>query len=303
MPAQQAIVNQEHERINRLHCLAVRCADAVLHLHYLRSMADGDRHARAVLIELQQLVAVLPELPRSNDPFCGETAVEVAGGTTTSWHTAAFSLARHTWHSAHITSLEDGGQRKSQDEKGWPTTWVSFRNVQQAPTEVEWSIEVWNGIIARLSGYQAPDWDKLAVGLDLEMNRATRRLQDRLGEVQRVAPAGDRAQESPGPRLKKPAEDAFKVFRYQLLTGKNQMELAKDTKLMELLGRPVNQGTISRWLTAVNKWMEAGNVLPNLPEPLGSKPTPMDPERIDLGKRQDNKAKRQRQSRNSDDGD
>jgi hypothetical protein len=69
---------------------------------------------------------------------------------------------------------------------------------------------------------------------------------------------------------------------------------------MELLGRKVSQGTISRWLKQAEEWIGAGNVLPDFSDAHASKPTPMDPERIDLGERQDGRARHQRGRRNSD---
>jgi hypothetical protein len=118
-----------------------------------------------------------------------------------------------------------------------------------------------------------------------------------------VPGSGDRREkEALPPRrpLKEPSKDEFTVYKYSFATGKTQKELADDPALMDLLGRKVDQGTISRWLGKVKKWVEALGLPPDLSEPLGSKPTPMDPGEIDLGKRQDGRAKRQRGRRNSD---
>jgi hypothetical protein len=110
----------------------------------------------------------------------------------------------------------------------------------------------------------------------------------------------DQGQRQSRRTLKEPSKDAIAVYRYWFLTGKTQTELADDPKLMEELGRKVGQGTISRWLKQVKEWNEACNVLPPLPEARDSKPTAMDPERIDLGGRQDGRARRQRGRRNSE---
>lgn len=76
------------------------------------------------------------------------------------------------------------------------------------------------------------------------------------------------------------------------------------TKLAEVLTaqlkRPVKQGTVSRWIKQVKKWLQAGNILPDLSETRLCKPVPIDPERIDLGERQDGRAKRQRDRRTAD---
>jgi hypothetical protein len=110
--------------------------------------------------------------------------------------------------------------------------------------------------------------------------------------------ADDQGQAQLRRRLKEPSKDAFTAYRVWLVTGEKQEELAQ--RLMEPLKRKVGQGTISRWLKQVKEWIEAGNVLPDLSEPLDSKPTPMDPERIELGERQDGRARHQRGRRNSD---
>lgn len=93
----QAALAEEIRRVNRLHQQAVCCANTVLRLNYFRHCVDGDRHARAVLVELQQAVADLPDPPLRNDPFYGEEIVDVAGVRATSTHAALFQVARRTW--------------------------------------------------------------------------------------------------------------------------------------------------------------------------------------------------------------
>jgi hypothetical protein len=98
--------------------------------------------------------------------------------------------------------------------------------------------------------------------------------------------------------IKQPSPDAIAAYRAQLTTGMNQKELAE--MLSKELGRLVYQGTVSRWLNHVKTWIEAGNVLPDITKPLNTRPTAMDPREIDLGPRQDGRAARQRERRNSD---
>jgi hypothetical protein len=100
-------------------------------------------------------------------------------------------------------------------------------------------------------------------------------------------------------KRKEPSKDAIAVYRYWMATGKKQKVLADDPGLMNVLRRKVDQGTISRMLKQVKEWIQAGNVLPGLSEPLNSKPTPMDPERIDLGANKEHRPERQRQRRDS----
>jgi hypothetical protein len=106
---------------------------------------------------------------------------------------------------------------------------------------------------------------------------------------------------------KKPSEKAMVVYRYWfgsnvlLSDRKTQTELAEDPKLMKLLGRTVVQGTISKYLKEVSAWIEAGNVLPGLTASGDTKQIPMDPERIDLGKRVDGRKHKGSRDSNRDD--
>jgi hypothetical protein len=106
--------------------------------------------------------------------------------------------------------------------------------------------------------------------------------------------------------LKEPSKDAFSVYRFWFASScvlsdrKTQRQLAEDPELMNHLGRKVDQGTISRWLNQVRDWIKAGNILPDLSDPLETNPTPMDPERIDLGPHREHRPKHQRKRRTSD---
>jgi hypothetical protein len=98
---------------------------------------------------------------------------------------------------------------------------------------------------------------------------------------------------SAGP-VRKPSKDDFVIHKYQMESGKTQTEMEKDPILMQLLGRTMNQGNISRAIKRVDKWRGAGNDFPDLTQ----KPTPVDPERLDLGKNQEGRTQRQRHRRN-----
>jgi hypothetical protein len=71
----------------------------------------------------------------------------------------------------------------------------------------------------------------------------------------------------------------------------------KQSEVAEVLG--VNQGQVSRWVDQVAKWIESGNVLPDLTG-IKTKPASIDPLVIETGERLDRRTKRQR-SRQSDD--
>jgi hypothetical protein len=102
-------------------------------------------------------------------------------------------------------------------------------------------------------------------------------------------------------KRKEPSADAFAAYRLKLVTGETQTNLAR--LLQEEWKRPVTQGQVSRWLNEVKDWIEAGNVLPDLTATPNTKPTPINPELIDMGERQDGRARHQRGRRNSDDHD
>jgi hypothetical protein len=92
-------------------------------------------------------------------------------------------------------------------------------------------------------------------------------------------------------KLKEPPPDAFKAYRAHKATGMIQTELAQ--LLARELKRPVTQGQVSRWLSGVREWLEGGNVLPPLEEIKSI--SAIDPNKIDMGARQDGRTKRQRE--------
>jgi hypothetical protein len=77
-------------------------------------------------------------------------------------------------------------------------------------------------------------------------------------------------------RLDEPCRDAFTAYRATKVLGQRQEDVAK-----ELV---VNQGTISRWVAQVAKWIKVGNVLPDLDAPR-PKTVTMDPRRLEQGPR------------------
>ena len=158
-----------------MHRLAVRCLDIVLQLSFFRYCADGDQHARARLVELRQAVAELPALPLGDDPFCGDALVAVGGISATSTHAAAFLLARHMWNCAHLTSLEISTVTKTEDQDGNPYDRVTSDVVRRAPTDVEWTPDVWRQICEELSQWPSLEEHGLAAALSLELHWARQR--------------------------------------------------------------------------------------------------------------------------------
>jgi hypothetical protein len=79
-----------------------------------------------------------------------------------------------------------------------------------------------------------------------------------------------------------PKPEAFLAYAKHVDAGWDQATVAR--KLSEELGRPINQGQVSRWVKQVREWREAGN-----PFPEGiytPKTIPTDPSKLDKGPRQ-----------------
>jgi hypothetical protein len=86
----------------------------------------------------------------------------------------------------------------------------------------------------------------------------------------------------PAPPIRQPRPKQVQAF-WLAQAGKAQQQIA------ELLS--TSQGTVSKWIKHVKRWRDAGNKMPEIPrtEPLDSKPTAMDPAKLDLGPRPDHR--------------
>ena len=90
---------------------------------------------------------------------------------------------------------------------------------------------------------------------------------------------------------RRPPTIAFKAWRLrELFKITNQEEIAR--KMTEN-GVLATQGQVSKWLKAVDAFLEAGGVMPSL-KTLDEQPTAMDPRVLDMGARQDGRTPRQR---------
>lgn len=113
------------------------------------------------------------------------------------------------------------------------------------------------------------------------------------------ATAAGAAAPAKGTAIKKgpvePMPYMIQAYRLHTLRGGKQAEVAD--WMSKELGKPVEQAVVSRWLKRVRKWIEAGNVLPDIPT-SNSRPNgraiPMDPGIIDAGQRTDGRTPRQR---------
>jgi hypothetical protein len=174
-PARQ----QQMERMYHLHQLAVRSVNVVLRLQTLIHFADGDRHARDALIQLERVVNELPALPLTDDPFSADEVVEAAGVVATSMHAAAFAITRKTWLTVQLRSLASQTSSDHQDGSGQSYTRVTLRLLARAPTEVPWTADVWKEVRQQLAEDPDLDPERIEARLALERIRAARRLEAR----------------------------------------------------------------------------------------------------------------------------
>jgi hypothetical protein len=77
------------------------------------------------------------------------------------------------------------------------------------------------------------------------------------------------------PKRKAPTQKAIDAYRAVKFAGKKQEDVAPRFG--------VTQGTVSRWIGQVTKWIRDGNILPNLDLPK-PKIAPMDPRKLEQGK-------------------
>ncbi len=93
------------------------------------------------------------------------------------------------------------------------------------------------------------------------------------------------------PSGKEPPNAAWQAYYVrETLRITNQTEIAEK---MTKQGTPATQGQVSRWLKAVDAWLEAGGIKPTLEE-LHEQPKGIDPAKLDMGARQDGRTPRQR---------
>jgi hypothetical protein len=103
------------------------------------------------------------------------------------------------------------------------------------------------------------------------------------------------------PKLKKmrlPSDIAVAAYRVRFVSHRPQQEIA--SVLTIEFRRPVGQNQVSRWIKQVERWVQSGKVLPELPK-LAKPARSIDPSRIDIGTRTDHLAPRHRPSASNPD--
>jgi hypothetical protein len=100
----------------------------------------------------------------------------------------------------------------------------------------------------------------------------------------RKAPEPKARNDAPPPitsraKLKGPRNQAFAAYRLVKIAGQKQLDVARMLK--------VDQGTVSRWVREVTRWIEAGKVLPDSMRVSDSTPkvVTMDPNKLERGRR------------------
>jgi hypothetical protein len=112
-----------------------------------------------------------------------------------------------------------------------------------------------------------------------------------------VAPVNETARRAQR-KMRRPSELAIAAYRLWFATQRPQEEIAK--VLSREHGATIRQNQVSRMLKQVEKYVRAGNVLPDLPKPA-RRAVAIDPAKLDMGAREDQLTQRQRTRRSDDD--
>lgn len=146
-------------------------------------------------------------------------------------------------------------------------------------------------LVPHLQDAGRASWREICNTIADALEANIRRMEERSGGP--PPPDGD----GNPPAIKRPAEKAFQAWRLRDLLGiSDQTELAK--RMIEN-GVPATQRQVSKWLSQVEQYLAAGNVLPPLPTP-DKAPQSIDPDVIVMGARQDGRTPRQRAKRDPD---
>ena len=98
--------------------------------------------------------------------------------------------------------------------------------------------------------------------------------------------------------LTEPSREAFAAYQLYKIVGMNQVPIAE--QLTKEFRRQISQGQVSRWVTEVGAFLEAGGVMPPMAIAINGIAS-VDPKILDMGARQDGQTPRQRFKSTSDD--
>lgn len=92
--------------------------------------------------------------------------------------------------------------------------------------------------------------------------------------------------------IKRPSDRAFRVYVLSTYFDVTQQEISEMMK--RKTGTPITQGTISRYISSVKRWLDDGNKMPALETLNKDRAKSIDPSKLDMGKREDAHAPRQK---------
>jgi hypothetical protein len=165
----------------------------------------------------------------------------------------------------------------------------SLHDPVENTAKMEWTDRLGEAVIA------GEDFRLLTLGVEAEATRrAESATKPQASDDATETPAAETDDAQDRHELKPPSAEALAAYRLFILQGKTQTAIAEELTIE--WGKPVNQGSVSRWIKQSGAWIKAGNVLPGI-ENKSAKPVTMDPAQIELGERQDSLTKRQRDKR------
>ena len=220
---------------------------------------------------LADLVGVLwargPMFPKTAQDKCAQSLVRGEVLKRTGLHQEDFDQyasrgagpdrAFAAWVAANLTAegLAESGELTPEvdgDDDGLPHVAAALAKLHD------------EGLTAKLLAELWQRWPAVAEARGLPRAEQVRSAPPGGGEVRDAVPPTPKPEnERGGKRLKEPSPMAFECYRVHVLAGQSQKATAEMLSCEH--GRTVHQGQVSKWIAQVTRWLEAGNILPDLP--------------------------------------
>lgn len=128
-----------------------------------------------------------------------------------------------------------------------------------------------------------------------ELQRKTLELQVELAilRTKGAKPTDYEATRSAPPN--RPSDEAIRLYMQSVSTGATQQHIADEYQIAT--GLPMTQGQVSRAISRVKSWLDAGNTLPVISSPAARPPKSMNPNTLDMGATTDRRTPSQRADR------
>jgi hypothetical protein len=202
--SQFAALCEAIDQVNRLNRLSERCVNVVIRLQFLRYYGrSGYEDGLAALEELEAVVAELPPLPLSPDPFCQNDVVELAGIHATSAHAAAYDLAVRAHNALQFASLTASEVTRPRSAKKENFTRVTFDVQKKSWRDEPWSKDRWQSICERLRNVPDVELKRWEARLILEQNQLQRHFEEQGALMELMAPAKPRKRPATGAKQAK----------------------------------------------------------------------------------------------------